>query len=119
MKHSSIFPCFLLRRCADTESVIDGYGVLNKEESFDRRDSRAITLVHKYAASFTKHYETMDRLNHDVEEIMDRFNAILDFIHQQLQQRASELSHSIDFIEQFENILAVTTGLFQLNQNFF
>lgn len=77
---------------ADTESVIDGYGVFNKEESFDRRDSRAITLVHKYAASFTKHYETMDRLNHDVEEIMDRFNAILDFIHQQLQQRASELA---------------------------
>lgn len=72
--------------------MIDGYGVFNKEESFDRRDSRAITLVHKYAASFTKHYETMDRLNHDVEEIMDRFNAILDFIHQQLQQRASELT---------------------------
>lgn len=64
---------------------MESYGVFNKEESFDRRDSRTITLVHKYAASFTKHYQIFDKLNHDVEEIIERFNNVLDFIHQQLQ----------------------------------
>ncbi len=77
----------------DTESIMDGYIAFNKEESFDRRDSRTITLVHKYAASFTGHYEMLDKLNHDVEEIIERFNVVLDFIHQQLQLRSGKIHH--------------------------
>lgn len=72
---------------SDTESIVDGPVIFSREESFDRRDSRTVTLVHKYAASFTKHYEILDKLNHDVEEIVDRLNGILDFIHKELQSR--------------------------------
>ncbi|XP_065212946.1 uncharacterized protein LOC135840375 [Planococcus citri] len=73
----------------DNESVAEDHAIFSKEESFDRRDSRMITLIHKYAATFTKHYEIFNKMNHDVEEIVDRFNIILDFIHHQLQIRSS------------------------------
>ena len=70
---------------------MDGRGIFSREESFERRDSQTVTLVRKYAASFTQHYEMFNKLNHDVEEIVERFNLILDFIHQQLQVKTSGL----------------------------
>lgn len=78
---------------------MDAHGIIASEESFDQKDSRLITLSHKYAATFVGHYEMLDKFNHDVENIVERFNTVLDFIHHQIQLRCGEnFATQISFI---------------------